>query len=589
MNPIRPVALVLLAAAAVSAGGKQDARNTYTPNTDTHFVLPAYGTLAEWQARKVALRQQILSAAGLLPIPPKTDMHPQVFGRLDREGYSIEKVYLETMPGYYMGGNLYRPRGAGGKHPAVLIAQGHWDYGRVENQQLNSPPTEGINLARQGYVAFAYDMAGYNDNIQTPHIFGGPKEQLWSFGPLGLQTWNSIRALDFVLSLADVDGARVGITGASGGGTQTFLLTAIDDRISFAAPVNMVSAIMQGGCPCENAPGLRLGTSNLEIAALAAPRPMLLVSGTQDWTINVAKEEFPAIRRIYALYGKAENLENAVVDAPHNYNQESREHVYRFFAKHMLGAQDMSKFHENEAKIEKLGDMLVLHGRALPAGALTYEQLFAAWRERARQQAESEKDPAAIRQHLALVLGAEWPAKVEATGSDDGLILTRQGANDGVPGIFLPGRGVPALVVHPDGAAKAQQSPTVQALRKAGRPVLLIDAFQTGSCVASRNRSVLHFLAFNVTDDAARVQDVLTALAYLRTRDSGPVELIGLEGASVWALFADALAPSGVVFAPKLGKFAGTDEDFVSGFFVPGIQNAGGINAALKLVRQVSR
>ena len=119
--------------------------------------------------------------------------------------------------------------------------------------------------------------------------------------------------------------------------------------------------------------------------------------------------------------------------------------------------------------------------------------------------------------------------------------------------------------------------------------MLLIDAFQTGSCVASRNRSVLHFLAFNVTDDAARVQDVLTALAYLRTRDSGPVELIGLEGASVWALFADALAPSGVVFAPKLGKFAGTDEDFVSGFFVPGIQNAGGINAALKLVRQVSR
>lgn len=583
---IRPAVLLFLATVAVSAGDEKDARNTNIPYTDTHFVLPSYKNLAEWEARKPVLRKQLLSAAGLLPSPPKTDLHPQVFGRLDRNGYSIEKVYLETLPGYYMGGNLYRPRGTSGKHPAVLIAQGHWDYGRVENQPLNSPPAEGITLARQGYVAFAYDMAGYNDNIQTPHVFGGPREQLWSFGPLGLQTWNSIRALDFVLSLEDVDGQRVGITGASGGGTQTFMLTAIDDRIGFAAPVNMVSAIMQGGCPCENAPGLRLGTSNLEIAALAAPRPMLLISGTQDWTINVTHEEFPAIRQIYELYGKPYNLANAVVDAPHNYNQESREHVYRFFARHVLGADDMSKFQEGEVEFEKLGDMLVLHGRALPKGALDYEKLFAAWRDRSRQQSESEKDPAVIRERLALALAAEWPARVDVTGSGDRMVLTRNGKGDRVPALFLPGRGVPVLVVHPDGAEQAQLTPAVRALRKAGRPVLLIDAFQTGSCVMPRNRSVQHFLSFNVTDDAARVQDVLTALAYLRSRESGPVELIGLEKASVWALFAAALAPSDVVFSPKLSSFAGRDEDYIAGFFVPGIQKAGGIDAALRVLRK---
>lgn len=587
MTALRPAVLVILAAVAVSAGEEMDARNTDIPYTDTHFVLPSYKSLAEWEARRPVLRRQLLSAAGLLPLPPKSDLHPQVFGLLDRNGYSIEKVYLETLPGYYLGGNLYRPRGKTGKFPAVLIPHGHWDYGRLENQSLNSTPAQGITMAQQGYVVFAYDMVGYNDTIQTPHMFGGPREQLWSFGPLGLQTWNSIRALDFVLSLEDVNG-RVGITGASGGGTQTFMLTAIDDRINFSAPVNMVSAVMQGGCVCENAPGLRLGTSNLEIAALAAPRPMILISGPQDWTVNVAREEFPAIRQIYALYGKSDNLVNAVVNAPHNYNQESREHVYRFFGKHALGVEDPSKLVEGEVVFERLQDMLVLHGRGLPEGALDYDQLFAAWRERSLQQTESEKDAAVIRERLALTLAAEWPAEVDATPSGDRLILHRKGKGDRIPATFLPGRGVPALVVHPAGAERALQTPVVQDLRKAGRPVLLIDAFQTGSCVVPRNRSVQHFLAFNVTDDSARVQDVLTALAWLRSREKGPVELLGIEKASVWALFAAALAPPDIVFSPNLGPFAGRDEDFVAGFFVPGIQKAGGIDAAMRVLRQTN-
>jgi hypothetical protein len=281
------LALVLIPA------GAQDERNNNLPNTDTHFAAPYYRSLTEWQARRRMLRDQILASAGLTPMPKKTPLRPQIFGRLDRDGYSIEKVFLETLPGYYLGGNLFLPRGSSGKLPGILIAHGHWEYGRLENQPLNSTPKQGITMARQGYVVFAYDMVGYNDTIQTTHEFGGLREQLWSFGPLSLQLWNSIRALDFLLSLDDVDPERVGITGASGGGTQTLLLTAVDDRIRFSAPVNMVSAIMQGGCVCENAPGLRRGTNNVEIAALAAPRPMILISGPQDWTKNVAHEEYP--------------------------------------------------------------------------------------------------------------------------------------------------------------------------------------------------------------------------------------------------------------------------------------------------------
>jgi hypothetical protein len=136
----------------------QDARNTYVPDTDTHFTLPAYRTLAEWEAHKQKLRDQILFAAGLVPMPERNPLRPVIFGRIERQDYSVEKVYIETLPGYYLCGNLYRPRGQSAKSPGVLVAHGHWNYGRLENQVLNSGQTRAANLALQGYVAFSYDM-----------------------------------------------------------------------------------------------------------------------------------------------------------------------------------------------------------------------------------------------------------------------------------------------------------------------------------------------------------------------------------------------------------------------------------------------
>src|SRR3954454_16270717 len=244
---MRTFLALFLSVAAYAQIPAQDSRNTDTPTTDTHFTARTYKTLAEWQQRSTFLRKQILSAAGLLPMPPKTPLHPQIFGRIENRTYSIEKVLLETMPGYYLGGNLYRPLKAApdGGFPAIASPHGHWAYGRLEHTVLASVPARCINLASQGYVVFAYDMVGYNDTIQTPHDFGNPREQLWDFGPFSLQLWNSIRAVDFLQALPGVNPTMIGATGASGGGTQTFLLAAVDDRIQFSAPVNMVSGIMQ--------------------------------------------------------------------------------------------------------------------------------------------------------------------------------------------------------------------------------------------------------------------------------------------------------------------------------------------------------
>ncbi|MDP9172149.1 MAG: hypothetical protein M3N54_16145, partial [Acidobacteriota bacterium] len=129
------------------------------PNTDTHFAPPGFSTLEAWEKRKAHLRRQILFAAGLDPMPALSPLHAQIFGRITTKDCTIDKVLIETMPGYYLGGNLYRPLNSTGKSPAVLNPHGHWTYGRLENQPLYSGPQFGSNLAKQGYVVFAWDMA----------------------------------------------------------------------------------------------------------------------------------------------------------------------------------------------------------------------------------------------------------------------------------------------------------------------------------------------------------------------------------------------------------------------------------------------
>ena len=439
----------------------QDARNTDIRTVDTHMPLPEFSNLQAWEQRKKFLRNQILVSAGLSPMLEKTPLNAQIFGKIEEKDYTIEKVLIETLPGFYLGGNLYRPRNGRAKHPGILNPQGHWQYGRLENQPLYSAPSLGISLARQGYVVFAYDMVGYNDTNKLPHRFGNAEQRLWSFGPLGLQLWDSIRSLDFLASLEDVDTTRLGITGASGGGTQAFLLTAIDDRIQFASPVNMVSAIMQGGDLCENAPGLRLNTSNVEIAAMFAPKPMLLVSATGDWTRNVPKEEYPAIRRIYDLYGKGDNVEVVQIDQVHNFNQLSREAVYRFFAKQNPGLSDSRELTEHDISVPMVQEMTVLSNRSLPVNALDADGVFHLWKSITQAQNSEVQDPVFLRERLRQTLAVEATRNVNDKLEGESIILSRPSRNDRVPGIWIPGKGRTAIIVDSDGSASALKTELV--------------------------------------------------------------------------------------------------------------------------------
>ena len=211
-------------------------------------------------------------------MPEKTPLEPAIFDDTVHPDYIISKVYFQSLPGFLVTGNLYRPVG-NGPFPAILSPHGHWTYGRLENTATTSGPARAIGLARQGFVVFTYDMVGYADSQQLPHTFGGLRENLWGLSLAGLQLWNGIRAVDFLQTLPYVRRDAIGATGESGGGTQTFLLAAVDDRIAVAAPVNMISLHMQGGCLCENPPGLRLETTNVEIAATIAPAASMATNG----------------------------------------------------------------------------------------------------------------------------------------------------------------------------------------------------------------------------------------------------------------------------------------------------------------------
>ncbi|UUO08289.1 acetylxylan esterase [Blastopirellula sp. J2-11] len=323
----------------------------------------------QWPARADKVKRQLHVALGLWPMPEKTELNAVVHGELEFDDYLVEKVYFESVSGFYVTGSLYRPKKIEGRVPAVLCPHGHWEDGRFFDRgeddidfELKSGAETFVNggrspvqarcvqLARMGCVAFLYDMIGYADSQQisfdVAHKFAEQRpemNQLANWGLfsaqaeanlqsiMGLQTWNSIRALDFLESLPYVDPNRLAVTGSSGGGTQTMILAALDPRIVSAYPAVMVSTSMQGGCTCENCSLLRIDTGNVEFAALFAPKPQGMTTAA-DWTRAMATKGFPELKKLYEELGAPDNVSlHDGTRFAHNYNEVARAPMYELF------------------------------------------------------------------------------------------------------------------------------------------------------------------------------------------------------------------------------------------------------------------
>ncbi len=598
--------------------GAQDRRLEVEHHTDTIFMMPPYD-MDSWKEAKETIRIRMLAGCGLWPLPEKTPLNAKIFGRVQYDDYSVEKVYFESHPGFYVTGNLYRPVGKDdAKVPGVVMPHGHWEHGRLEDTDTCSVPGRGITLARMGMTAFTYDMVGYVDSQQLEHRWRDQKELLWGLHPFGLQLWSSIRAIDFILSLPEVDPARIGCTGASGGGTQTFALTSVDNRVTVSAPVNMISSTMQGGCICENAPLIRLGYSNMEIGATMAPRPMMMIAATGDWTAETPRIEYPAIKSIYELYGAGGNIETHQVDAGHNYNKESREAVYRFFAKHLLGTPQPDLV-EVPFQVEPEAALRVFPDKQLPRGALTGDKLKAKLIASTEKKIEAilpkdEKSYASFVKDFTLdgtlladVLGVRQPEAselaVERFGFDEpgGNVVERwvigsKELGDRVPAILYRARNEERLdtviVVNGEGKAAKSNQEIVDQTLSSGRAALVIDAFLLGEhsspfATAERLHKGGFHDTFNVTDTGCRVQDVLTAVAFVKARRdlTGRIGVVGLGDGGMWSLFAAAVSKDIAWVTADMNQFDLSDDAaWVERFYIPSIRSLGDVATAVALI-----
>ena len=601
----------LAAALAAPAPAPPDGRTSRCRTlNDTHEFHPP-PTLAAWATRAESLRRRILVAAGLWPMPPRPPVEADVHGRLEGQGYSIERVSFPSRPGFLVTGSLYRPTGHGdGPHAAVLSPHGHFRDGRFcvrtdeevakERQRgWESDPVAArhhlqarcVQLARMGCVVFHYDMVGYADARQLPHGagFGDVESELRLRSAFGVQTWNSLRALDFLAGLPDVDPTRIGVTGASGGGTQTFILCAIDERPAAAFPAVMVSTGMQGGCVCENASYLRIGTNNVELAALFAPRPLGL-TGADDWTREIETKGYPELKALYTLFGEPEHVfAKCFPTFEHNYNRHARELMYAWFDRHLrLGLSApprespfegfppaaLTVFDADHPRPEAIADASELWScTEAPLAAL----LAGRARGEDRLASRGEWDHGELRRVVGGALevmvddGRPGAAAVraevrrETVGEslvERALVLGRKDTDEAVSALLVTPRNWSGCVVV-SVAAKGrrelleQRTPDAYdafdwhvALLESGAALLLPDVLLAGEEGArlavhegNHARYAGYTWGYNRTLCAERVRDVLTAVAYARGLPGATsVRLAGLGDAGPWVILARALA-----------------------------------------------
>ncbi len=604
-----------------------DARLKPLKDLDGYFPFNPPTSQGDWEKRAERVRRQILVSQGLWPMPTRTPLNAVIHGKVDRDEYTVEKVYFESAPGFFVTGNLYRPKRTAGKVPGVLFAHGHWENARLSeatDAELLREIASGeerfevggksrfqsmcVQLARMGCVVWQWDMLGDSDSQQLSrqlvHGFAKQRPEMnttenWGlYSPqaeahlqsiMGLQTWNSIRSLDFLLSLAEVDPERVAMTGASGGGTQTMILAGIDPRLKLSFPAVMVSTAMQGGCTCENSSLLRVGTGNVEFAALFAPKPQGMTSAN-DWTKEMSTKGFPELQQLYKLLGAQDNVMlKRGEHFPHNYNAVSRSAFYGVLNRHFgLGQKEPVI----ERDYQRLGreELSVWDNRhpAPRAADQDFERMLLAWlsRDAAEQVERWRSSPGEYRTKVAgaveVMVGrslaetgnVDWDMKhkedrdsyIEMSG-----LLRNTARSEELPVVFLhPRQWNRQTVIWADDSGKASLfaadgSPRaeVQKLLKAGATVMGVDLLYQGEFTAggqplkqtprvkNPREAAAYTFGYNPTICAQRAHDLMTVISYVRgnERKSERIDLVGFGEAVPSVVLARLMAGAALTHA----------------------------------------
>jgi len=490
-----------------------------------YFPFQQVDSVEAWKKRASELRRQVKVATGIWPLPSRTPLNATVHSPVDREEYTVWRVSFESFPGHYVTGSLYRPKNKSGKLPAVLSPHGHYPKGRFhafDDKELHRQIAVGgerfaaggrhpvqarcVQLARMGCVVFQYDMDGYADSVQRGthrHIvrehmnaatgwgLNTAQADLHLHNLMGVQTWNSVRALDFLSGLEDVDPKRIVVTGSSGGGTQTFMLMAVDDRPVGAMPCVMVSTAMQGGCQCENAPYLRIEAGNIDIAALTAPRPMGLTAA-DDWTKELQTKGYPDLLNLYKMLGHKDRF-SAVFHTHfrHNYNAVNRSVMYGFVSDVLGLGFEKPILERDYLPLTREEQTVWMAGNPAPSGdqvGETEEQATLLWWDKdTRQQLAKLRDD---KDAYAEIVGGGWNVMIGRRLKDVGPILqdaTGELSLDKYRGALVrltydeADRQLPAIALFP---ASAYNQQAVLWITDTGKSGLLDDEGQPTSEVS---------------------------------------------------------------------------------------------------------
>jgi dienelactone hydrolase len=574
----------------------------------SYFPFAPVKDKAAWEARREEVKRRVQVASGLLPMPEKTPLNAVIHGRIERDDYTVEKVFFESLPGNFVTGNLYLPKRHGDKIPAVICPHGHWPNGRfmddragvkkaiasgaekIENAARSPLQARCVQLARMGCAVFFYDMLGYADSVQfcdaegkVLHRHGAqekgflsPEAELNLCGYFPLQTWNSVRVLDFMTSLPFVDASRIGCTGASGGGTQTLIITGIDDRVTASFPCVMTSTAMQGGCTCENSNFLRIGQGNVDIAALAAPRP-LGMTAADDWTKELETKGFPDLKNLYTMLGVPDRVEaHFNIQFPHNYNGVSRAQMYAFMNRHLRLGLGAAALEERDFTFSTTPELSVWDDKhPAPGGervGTAHELAVIEW---FRKQTEKRLTPEITRSGWETLIGHKLPKKGESafalgTKEDHGDHFIMRGATNcggtAVDGTFMyPKNWNNAAVLWL--SLKGEESvvdrngdptPVARKLLAEGYAVAcpklyLQGATKNPNVYAGRKQGYEGFAGYhygyNPSLLAERVRDALAMVAMIRDNDRHRTERVliaGVEGAGVIAAATAALSGDAV-------------------------------------------
>lgn len=331
----------------------------------TAYLNTLYKDQATFEARKAVLKKEVRERLEIDKYLAQRTGNAPILSKVRKyDGYTVQNFALETLPGLYVCGSIYTPKGKG-QHALIICPNGHFGNGRYREDQQQRMAT----LARMGAICVDYDLFAWGEsalqvssvshNTCIAHI---------------IQAMNGISILDYMMTRKDVDATRIGVNGGSGGGTQTVLLSVLDDRYTASCPVVSLASHFDGGCPCESGMPISLaggGTCNAELAALFAPKPMCVVSDGKDWTHTVPTLEYPYLQRVYGFYGATDQVSNVHLPKEgHDFGINKRNAVYDFFISAFK--LDRSKLDESKVTIEPFENMYSFgaKGENMPENAI---------------------------------------------------------------------------------------------------------------------------------------------------------------------------------------------------------------------------